>query len=153
MMRRSLLFPLIGLSLVSCTTDTLFHSYKPLPEEGWDRCDTIHFDLPKAEKDIDGTLFIGLRIKANIAYQDIVLAVEQRFDEPVAFRCDTVRYPLTDAEGFALSPGINYHQYETQHLPFHLTKGQSSSVRIHHLMNHEVIPDITELGIKLTTAN
>ena len=152
-MRHSLLFPLIGLSLAACTGGTLFHSDKPLPAEGWDRRDTVCFDLPKAETDIDGTLFIGLRTAANISYQDVVIAVEQHFETPSSYRCDTVRYPLTDAEGFALSPGINYHQYETQHLPFHLTKGQSSSVRIHHLMNHEVIPDITELVIKLTTAN
>ena len=152
MMRRSFLLPLIGLTLAACTGGTVFHSYKPLPKEGWDRCDTICFDLPKAEKDINGTLFIGVRTTANINYQDIVLAVEQCLSSPIAYRCDTVRYPLVDAEGLALSPGINYHQYESQQVPFHLMKGQSASVRIHHLMRHEVIPNITELGIKIDTS-
>ena len=149
MMRRSLLFPLIGLTLAACTGGTVFHSYRPLPKEGWDRSDTICFDLPKAEKDIDGTLFIGIRTAANIGYRDVVLAVEQDFASPMVYRCDTIRYPLADAEGFALSPGVNYHQYESQHLPFHLQKGQSGSIRIRHLMMHEVIPNITELGIKI----
>lgn len=142
--------------MAACTDSTLLHSYKPLPKDGWDRCDTICFDLPKAEADIDGTLYIGLRTTANPAYQDIVLAVEQ-YDEIEGFsRSDTVRYPLTDAEGFALteegyalSPGVNLHQYESQHVPIRLKKGKSGSVRIHHLMRHEVIPDITELGIRL----
>ena len=135
--------------LIACTGGTLLHSYKPLPAEGWDRCDTVCFDLPRAEKDIDGTLFIGLRTKANVGFQDIVLAVEQ-FDEIAGLaRCDTVRYPLADAEGYALTPGVNHHQYETQQLPIHLNKGQSGSVRIHHLMTHEVISGITEVGIKI----
>ena len=148
-MRHSLLFPLSGLSLAACTGGTLFHSYKPLPAEGWDRRDTVCFDLPKAETDIDGTLFIGLRTAANISYQDVVIAVEQHFETPSSYRCDTVRYPLADAEGFALSPGVNHHQYETQHLPIHLQKGQSGSVSIHHLMRHETLPDITEVGIRI----
>ena len=108
-----------------------------------------HNDLPKAERDIDGTLFVGLRTAANLRYRDVVLAVEQRLTSPLFYRCDTVRYLLTDDEGFALSPGVNHHQYESQHVPFHLQKGQSGSVRIRHLMRHEVIPDITELGIRI----
>ena len=127
----------------------MFHRYKPLPPEGWDRRDTMQFDLPKAERDIDGTLFVGLRTTANLRSRDVVLAVEQRLTSPLFYRCDTVRYLLTDDEGFALSPGVNHHQYESQHVPFHLQKGQSGSVRIRHLMRHEVIPDITELGIRI----
>ena len=149
-MSRTLSCSLIALSLAACTGGTVLHSYKPLPREGWDRCDTVRFDLPEAERDIDGTLFIGLRTTANIHYQDVVLAVEQHLDAPFAYRCDTVRYPLADAEGFALSPGVNHHQYESQQVPFHLQKGQSGSVRIRHLMRHEVVPGITEVGIKVS---
>ena len=148
-MSRALVCSLIALSLSACTGGTAFHRYKPLPPEGWDRRDTVQFDLPKAERDIDGTLFVGLRKTANLRYRDVVLAVEQRLMSPLFYRCDTVRYLLTDDEGFALSPGVNHHQYESQHVPFHLQKGQSGSVRIRHLMRHEVIPDITELGIRI----
>lgn len=78
-----------------------------------------------------------------------MLAVEQVGENPEDCRCDTVRYPLTDAEGNALTGGINIHQYETQHLPILLQKGRSTTVRIHHLMRHELIPGITEVGIKI----
>ena len=149
MMHRNLWLALT-FSLAACNNSgTLFHSYKPLSAEGWDRRDTVRFDLTEAETDIDGTLFIGLRTKANINMRDIVLAVEQCLKTPYTYRCDTIRYPLTDAEGFALAKGVNHYQYETQQLPIHLQKGQSGSVRIHHLMRHEVIPNITEVGIRL----
>ena len=146
---RPFLLSLIGLLLVSCTDGTVLHSYKSLPAEGWERCDTVCFDVPQQAKDINGTLFIGLRTTAHIGIQDIVLVVEQRLEAPAACRCDTIRYPLTDNEGYALAGGVNNHQYETQHLPIHLKKGQSGTIRIHHLMRHEVISGITEIGIKL----
>ena len=148
MMRRNLWLALT-FSLAACNnSNTMLHSYKPLPAEGWDRRDTICFDLPENDADIDGTLFIGLRTKANIGMRDIVLAIEQCLETPLAYHCDTIRYPLTDAEGYALTKGVNHFQYETQQLPIHLQKGQSGSVRIHHLMTHETIPDITEVGIR-----
>lgn len=137
------------MTLTACTTDTLLHRYESLPAEGWERRDTVCFDVPQQAEDFSGTLTIGLRTSANICYQDIVLAVEQVGENPKACRCDTVRYPLTDAEGNALTGGINIHQYETQHVPILLQKGKSTTVRIYHLMRHELIHGITEVGIKI----
>ena len=140
----------LSFSLAACNNNgTLLHSYKPLPEEGWERRDTICFDVPRTDSDIDGTLYIGLRTKANLAMQDVVLAVELSKDTIGVYHKDTLRYPLTDAEGYALAGGVNLHQYETQHLPFRMQKGDSCSVRIHHLMRHEVISGITDVGIRI----
>lgn len=151
MLYRPFLFSLIGLLLASCTDGMVLHCYKPLPKGGWERCDTVYFDVPQQSKDIDGTLFIGLRTKSQLGFRDIVLAVEQCLDAPAAYKCDTICYPLTDAEGNALTGGVNNHQFETLHLPLRLKKGQSGTIRIHHLMTHEVIFGITEIGIKLCT--
>lgn len=133
----------------ACTSGTVLHSYKPVPVGGWERHDTVRFDLPRVEKDIDGILFIGLRTAAHVGIQDVVLAVEQRFESPSTFRLDTIRYPLSDAEGFALTPGVNHHQYEDLQLPIRLLKGQSGTVSIRHLMSHEAISGITEVGIRI----
>ena len=135
--------------LLSCMGGTVFHCYKPLPAEGWERSDTVCFDIPKAEADIDGSLFIGLRTAAHVGMRDIVLVVEQCGEGAVVARRDTIRYLLNDAEGNALAPGVNYHQYENLQTSFHLRKGKDASVRIHHLMTHEVIPGIMEVGIRI----
>ena len=135
--------------LISCTGNTLYHHYQSLPAEGWERCDTVCFDIPKAEADIDGSLVIGLRTAAHVGIQDIVLAVEQRGEAAEVVRRDTVCYPLNDDEGNALTGGVNYHQYEDRQLPFHLQKGKSAHIHIHHLMTHEVITGVTEVGIRI----
>ena len=149
-MSRLFFLPLIGSLFASCSGGTLFHSYKPMPEEGWERRDTVCFALPQTEEDISGTLTIGLRLTAPVGLQDIVLAVEQSLESPPVYRCDTIRCPLTDTEGNALGQGVNVIQYETQQLPFHLQKEQSGTVRIRHLMTDETIAGITELGIKVS---
>lgn len=152
-MSRSFLFPLTCILLMSCTGGTVFHHYKPLPSEGWERHDTVCFDLPEFGEDIDGRLFIGLRTVAHVGMQEVVLAVEQCSDSAGILRRDTVRYPLTDAEGYALTGGVNSHQYENQQLPILLRKGKSTTIRIHHLMTHELIPGITEVGIRISSGS
>ena len=127
----------------------MYHSYKPLPVEGWERRDTVCFDLPKAAEDINGTLTIGLRTIAHVGIQDIVIAVEQCNEKAELCRCDTIRYPLNDASGDALTPGVNHHQYETQHVPIKMIKGQGGGVRLHHLMMPETMYGITEIGIRI----
>ena len=142
-------FPLIALLFAACNDGTVFHSYKSLPLEGWERRDTFCFDIPPTDRNFDGTLTIGLRTVAHVGTQEIVLAVEQADPEGNVRLCDTVRYPLTDAEGYALSKGVNTHQYEDRHLPLRLKKGKNTQIRIRHLMRHEVLSGITEIGIRI----
>ena len=148
-MKHHTLWLALSMAVMACTDGTLFHRYKPLPAEGWDRRDTVRFDLPQAEEDIRGTLTIGLRTIPNIGIRDIVLVVEQCDSLAHIRQRDTLHYPLTDAEGYALTGGVNHHQYETQHVPIRLQKGESGHICISHLMRHEEIAGITEVGIRI----
>lgn len=151
MTRRTLLYVLAvgGLLTASCAGDTLVHRYATLPADGWARRDTVCFDLPVYAEDICGTLTVGLRTKTGVAIRDIVLAVEQCDSDAFVVRRDTVCYPLTDSEGDALTSGVNFHQYETQFVPFRMEKDRKGCVRIYHLMTRETIPGITEVGIRI----
>lgn len=151
MTRRTLLYVLAvgGLLTASCAGDTLVHRYATLPADGWARRDTICFDLPGNVEDICGTLTVGLRTKTGVAIRDIVLAVEQCDSDAFVVRRDTVCYPLTNSEGDALTSGVNFHQYETQFVPFRMEKDRKGCVRIYHLMTRETIPGITEVGIRI----
>lgn len=149
MMHRNLWLAL-SLSFIACNYNgTLLHSYKSLPTEGWFRRDTICFDIPKVKENINGTLILGLRTTSLIGIKEVVLAVEQCNETGVVSRCDTIRYPLTDAEGKGLGKGVNILQYETEQLSFRLQKDKGSSVRIYHLMTQETLTGLTEVGIKI----
>ena len=131
----------------------MFHSYKPLPAEGWERSDTVCFDMPKGEEDTEGTLFVALRTTAPSGMREVVLAVEQCSERAEVLRRDTIRCTLADDEGNATAKGINYHQHENGLLPFRLQKGERQSVRIYHLMRSEVIAGISEVGIRIEKGN
>lgn len=134
----------------ACMEDTLLHCYKPVSPEGWQRRDTLCFDLSASDKAMQGVLTVGLRTVADLPMQDIVLAVEQRIDSPMVFRRDTVHYPLTDAEGRPFVSGTNNLQFETQSIPFHRPAGSQGTIRIHHLMTREAVQGITEVGIRIS---
>lgn len=152
-MSRSLPFFLLGLLCLACTGSTVYHKFHALPREGWERRDTICFDIPEAEADFDGMLAVELRTTRHVGYRDVVLSVERSFTEPAAYQCDTICYPLEDEEGFSLSGGVNRHQYATLRIPFHASEGQHCQVRIRHLMRHETLAGITEVGIRVGDAD
>ena len=151
MMRRSSTFALVAvsLSMASCIENTLLHSYKAVPTDGWRRDDTICFFVPQREEELSSTLTIGLRTKTDIGMRDVVLAVEQYDSTATICHRDTVRYPLTDGEGDALVGGVNTHQYEAQQLTLHTACSRKGSVRIYHLMTRDILHSITEVGIKI----
>ena len=135
--------------LTACTGHTVAHCYKPLPAAGWEREDTVCFDVPQVEEEVSGTLFIGLRTVAYVGEQEVVLAVEQCSEAMEVLRRDTIHYPLCDADGNALEGGINYHQYESQYLPICFGGGRSATIRIHHMMRRKVVRGITDVGIRI----
>ena len=145
---------LIGaaLALAGCTGSTLYHRYQPLPDTGWERRDTIWFDLPIAEGSLDATLSIGLRWTGDIPLEEVVIGIEQQWESSCTHHSDTIRFRLTDSEGNAVGTGINIHQSEASGAHLLLKEGLQGRIGIHHLMTREPIPGITEIGIRISSA-
>ena len=137
------------LTVLSCTDSTLLHRYKALPTEGWDRSDSVSFFLPETVIRSGKTLTIGLRTKAQTSLRSVVLAVDWCSATSGITFTDTIFYPLSDAEGYALMPGVNHHQYETQRLPLRLSRDGEGTVSIRHLMRNDVVVGITEVGVRV----
>lgn len=126
------------------------HSYLPLPEDSWNRTDTLQFILPVLATDDNCSVQIGLRVTNNFPYEELFLEVEQKCQNPYSHRVDTIKFKLTDESGDFTENGINYFQYESQSLPLDLKKGQTGEIRIRHLMHREVLPGIMDVGIRVS---
>ena len=108
-MHKQILFLLASvLMLASCNGSTLMHSYQPMNNNCWDRTDTITFDLPPMTTDDKCNLIIGLRVTNHFPYEVLILEIEQNYQNPMAHRTDTIKYPLTDKSGDFEEKGINY---------------------------------------------
>ena len=144
----SFFMPLI-LLLASCERSTLMHSYQPLPDNSWNRTDTLLFSLPVLSEDESFGMLVGLRLTNNYPYEGLILEVAQSCQNPYSNRVDTINYKLTDESGDFTENGMNYFQYESQRIPLNLKKGQKGEIRIRHLMHREVLPGIMDVGIRV----
>jgi gliding motility-associated lipoprotein GldH len=140
-------FSVLLLLLSGCDRHTLLHTYQSIPNNEWNRSDTLLFTLPQAAADVCYTLHIGLRTTQLFPYQGVMLAVEQDCQHPTVHREDTVFYRLARPDGNIMSEGIHYSQSEAVNLPLQLQQGQSCQIRIRHLMQRETLPGIADVGI------
>ena len=147
-MRRQILLLLISvLLLANCDRSTLLHSYQPVKDNCWERTDTLRFDLPELTSDGNCCMLLGLRVTNSFPYEKLVIEIEQRYQNPMGQRVDTVYYQLTDESGDFTENGLNYFQYESQRIPLDIKKGQKGEIRIRHLMHREALPGIMDVGV------
>ncbi len=135
------------MSLVSCQENTLVHEYKHTSPEGWDRTDTITFEIPPVAESGTYEVSLGLRLCNNFSYQDVHVTSEFHLEEPSMKKKDTVCVITSDKDGKLLGYGIAYHQYEQPYTKIQLRKGQHGKIKVYHNMNKEVLPYLTDIGI------
>lgn len=131
------------ISMTGCQENTLYHVYQPVKSTGWDKGDTLHFVPPKSLSTTEGKSWqIGIRHKDSYPYQDIWLDIEG----------DTVHLMLTDKGGKWLGDGMGGIRqfYQEISLPASITGMDSiRQIKITHLMQHNPLPGICNIGIHI----
>ena len=141
----------LTLFLTACTKGILVHSYQPTGEEGWARNDTFCFQLPASPQTGDYPVWLGLRYGNDFPYEGIWIEAKAKFIEPAAMRCDTLYFKLTGPDGHSLGQGISLQQHEMLLGTYHLTKGQQGTIYLRHIMAREIVPAISNVGLKVET--
>lgn len=141
----------VALALTSCNRHTIYSHYESIASEGWERNDSICFDIPTIPEDGEYTQTIGLRTDNTYPYKNLTLVVKRyegrgARDEGRGARCDTLDIQIADDEGNLLGTGMNHYQYEMALPSITLHQGDSLHVSVTHLMRRECLPGITDLG-------
>lgn len=144
-----LLIPL----LTACHSHTVYHSYCPVPPQGWGKGDTLVYQLPASIPEGVYDLEIGIRYQEGYPYRDIWLAVSRHLTDSALCATDTLHFFLTDEAGNKTqnSPGALY-QY-TAHYPTPISLQDTDTIRsfhLVHLMKDNPLRGITDMGIRLT---
>ena len=137
------------LVMVSCTKGTLIHHYEAVSHQGWERTDTLCFDLPEVEKQGQHLMSVSLRYNNNFPYEGIWIVVEGSMKEPSAYWRDTLYFRTADENGTALGRGVALMQNSVPLKEMQLEEGQHGRFRVWHIMHREVMPTIREVGIRL----
>ena len=113
------------MSLPSCKHSTVFDSYAHTPIAGWEKNDTLSFEIPPL---LEGGYYnesLGLRITGNYPF-------------------------MIDKNGVSKGQGISYYQYNFPINVYRLNLGDSIHITVRHDMKREILPGVSDIGVKIT---
>lgn len=135
--------------VASCTTNTVYDSYSHTPLSGWEKNDTLTFNIRPFAESGNYNETVGIRMTTAFPFTSISLIVEQNIMPNGKVITDTIKCPITDARGNFLGNGISSYQYEFPLRDINLHKGDSIHVSIRHNMKREILPGVSDIGLKI----
>lgn len=137
-------------ALQSCNESKVYDKYDHTPLSGWEKNDTLRFDIPRLTANGMYESTLGLRITDNYPFMGLTLIVEQRLMPADTIFTDTVKCELTDRNGKTRGKGLSYYQFRFPVTKMQLSKGDSLHIRVRHDMKREMLPGISDVGISLS---
>ena len=144
-----------ALTLSSCKDSLVYDHYTHTPIAGWEKNDTLSFDIPPLETSGDYEEQLGLRITGAYPFMGLTLIVEQtiypdkskKWEKTV--KSDTIQCDLIDKNGVTRGQGISYYQYNFPVAVHSLCEKDSLHITVRHDMKREILPGISDIGLKL----
>lgn len=135
---------------VGCDSVTAYDRYAHTPLSGWEKNDTLTFDIPAMTG--NGTYHeeVGLRVNGAYPFQQLCVVVEQQLLPRGYRRADTLNMVLQDADGHVHGRGVNYYQYHFPLANMQLNRGDSLHVTIRHNMKREILTGVSDVGFRLS---
>ena len=155
-MRYTLLYIMaivVAMVLTACDHQTVYYHYEHTLADGWDRTDTLHYEIASLPADGDYEAEVGVRINRNYLFQNVGIIVDIRSVRTRQTWSDTVNCIVRDQDGDVEGQGISQYTalFPLKHL--HLQQGDTLNVSIRHHMRREVLQGVTDVGVKLRVKN
>lgn len=151
-MKKRVVFYLMAISavLLSCNRNTLYNKYNHTPVSGWEKNDTLFFDVPPIEFPGAFSNQLGLRINGAYPFTGLTLIVEQTVLPEKSVYTDTLNCSLINSDnGRPLGQGISYYQYNFKIRDIDLQQGDSLHISVRHDMKREILPGISDVGVEI----
>lgn len=139
---------LASLLMASCYSGTIYDKYNHTPLTGWEKNDTLSFEVPKLTEAGTYQPQLGLRINGAYPFMSLTLIVEQTVYPSKRVVTDTLDCKLINRKGISTGQGISYYQYNYPLHTLELASGDSLRIRVRHDMKREILPGISDIGIK-----
>lgn len=142
-----------GLLCAACTGNKVYDHYDHTPIAGWEKIDTLKFDVPRLSKSGLYATSMGLRINNAFPFISMTLIVEQTVLPANRTVIDTINCPLMDKNGRVRGKGIAFYQYHFPVSLMTLQQNDSLHITVRHDMKREILPGISDVGIELERRN
>lgn len=179
--RPTLLLAVLSVLLLAACSDapTLYYRYRPLPDDGWRRADTLHFDIPTATISSAAALSGELHLRLAHGYPfSSVAVVVQATAHGMPLGRDTLFCGLTDSRGMPHGTGHGYINYtfpldmaalgvgaitpvgglpkvgsvtpvDTLSPADTSSQVDTLSLSVYHIMRRETLPTVAAVGVRL----
>ena len=133
---------------VACIGDKVYDHYEQVPVNGWDKNDVISYEIPPVDTDGLYDINLGLRTTGIYPFMSLSLVIQT---EIVGRKTMTEKLlcHLVDHHGHAEGQGVSYYQYDYHLSTLQLKQGDSLHISVHHNMMREMLPGISDMGIRL----
>ena len=140
--------------LASCFQRTVYDEYAHTPIAGWEKNDTLSFDIPPILTTGYYQENLGLRITGAYPFTGLTLIVNQTIypanKGKRIEKTDTVLCQLINQHGENKGQGISYYQYNFPINIYKINRGDSIHIAIRHDMKREILPGVSDIGVKIT---
>ena len=140
----------VALVAAGCNRKTVYHHYEHTPLAGWEKADTLHFEVRRMVQRATVQRDIELRTADTYPFRSLSLIVEQTVLPSGHMHSDTIDCLLITPEGSVLGQGLTLYQYRFPLPDISLDEGDSLSLRVYHNMRRETLPGIADVGIRMT---
>lgn len=138
------------LMLTACDDKTVFHEYEQTSASGWEKNDVLSFTVPPIQETGNYTEEVGMRINGTFPFRGLNLIIEQTKLNTGEKQYDTLACELFNKGGYPQGKGVSQYQYQFPLKTLQLNKDDSLYIEIRHDMKREMLPGITDVGIKLS---
>lgn len=140
----------IVMSVTSCKDSRIYDHYEPIDVKGWERNDTLIFNIARQHTSGTYHLNIGMRATDGMPYTNLAMIMRIRILPGNTWITDTIHYNIIDNNGKLLGKnGVSSSELQYHVTDIQLHRGDSLHITLNHCMNRDEIPGLTEVGIQL----
>lgn len=147
---KNILLLLVASVLYACNEHTVYHAFQSIPIEGWQRKDTLLFNVEVPDSQTYYKLSIEVRNRNNYPYQNINLSLSYCDSLCHIQVSDTIHLTLADKEGKWMGDGWG-GLYQTAFSAGSVRIGNSGTYyfKIAYTLSDQILQGINDIGIKL----
>ncbi len=129
---------------------TVFHQCHAVNGDGWQRSDTLLFELPVLPKQTDVDFLVDVRYTGEYPYRHLWLVIQSNVTDSLHWQTDTLCCTLYDEKGNFTGTGMaGMYQVEVP-LGTRTPDGSSSArVQIRHCVNDASVKGVMDVGIRV----
>ncbi len=141
----------VALVLAACQSNTVYHSYQPVPTEGWAKSDTLLYTLPDSIAADTYALEIGIRYGTTYPYRDLWLTITHNLQDSLTYSTDTLQVFLADEQGKRAdnSPGGLFQFTCPYPKPLSVSEKSGRTLYINHFMKDSLLVGINDVGVRI----